>query len=111
MLIVLLDEPGLFVFPTPTHAEQAIEPIDAESEIRAAFDESAVPYTVEWIEPNRRRQGVFFSSIEPGQYRFVSAGNSQPNALIKLLTAHSGSTNPPEAKAHLDALLARLRAL
>ncbi|HVA46841.1 MAG TPA: hypothetical protein VNH11_10790 [Pirellulales bacterium] len=33
-----------------------IEPIDAESEIRAAIDDSAVPYTVEWVRPNRHRE-------------------------------------------------------
>jgi hypothetical protein len=35
MFIVLLDEPGLFVFPSPAEAARLIEPPDAESEIRA----------------------------------------------------------------------------
>jgi len=113
MLIVLLDEPGLFVFQSPADAVRAIEPIDAESEIRAAFDHSAVPYKVEWVRPNRHRKALFglLQSIESGEYRFVPAGPAQPAALIELLEAHPEYTNPPEARAGLESLLARLRAV
>ena len=48
MLIVLLGEPGLFVFASAQEATREIEPVDAEREVRAAFDDSAVPYRVEW---------------------------------------------------------------
>jgi hypothetical protein len=112
MLIILLDEPGLFVFQSPADAVREIEPIDAESEIRAAFDDSAVPYTVEWVRPNRHHRTLFglLRSIDPGEYRFVPAGPPEPAALIQLLEAHPG-TNPPEAKADLASLLATLRAV
>jgi hypothetical protein len=112
MLIVLLDEPGLFVFSSPADAAREIEPIDAESEIRAAFDDSAVPYTVEWVRPNRHRKALFglLNSIKPGEDRLVPAGPAQPAALIELLEAHRQDTNSPEAKADLDVLLSRLRA-
>jgi|SRR5215467_1799341 len=63
MLIVLLDEPGLFVYPSPEAAQIDLEPPDAESTIRAAFDEHGVPYRVEWIRPNRT-----------GAFGFVSFG-------------------------------------
>ena len=43
MLILLLDENGLFVFPSAEAAAGQIEPIDARSEIRAMFDDAAVP--------------------------------------------------------------------
>ena len=56
MILVLLDEPGLFVFPTVSAAEREIEPIDAESAIRVAFDDLGVPYRVDWVRPNRRRK-------------------------------------------------------
>ncbi len=113
MLIVLLDEPGLFVFPSAVDAVREIEPIDAESELRAAFDEAAVPYRVEWVRPNRQRRTLFglLKSIEPGAYRLVPAGPADPTALVRLLEAHSDHTNPPEANAKLMALLARLRAV
>ena len=113
MLIVLLDEPGLFVFQSPADAVRGIEPIDAESGVRAAFDHSAVPYKVEWVRPNRHRKALFglFRSIEPGQYRFVPAGPAQPTALVELLESHPQHTNPPEARASLESILARLRAV
>jgi hypothetical protein len=111
MFIVLLDEPGLFVFRSPADAVRGIEPIDAESEIRAAFDDAAVPYTVEWVRPNRHRKTLLglLRSIEPGEYRFMPAGPPQPAALIELLEGHPEHTAPPETKADLDALLSRLR--
>lgn len=113
MLIVLLDEPGLFVFESPADAAREIEPFDAESQIRAAFDDLAVPYIVEWVRPNRYRKTLFAlcKSVEPGEYRFVPAGPAQPAALIDLLKAHAGDTTPPKAKADLASLLARLCAV
>ena len=63
MLIILLDEPGLSVFQSAADAELEIEPVDAESIIRAAFDDSAVPYRVEWVHPRTRRK-AFFGLLE-----------------------------------------------
>ena len=113
MLIVLLDEPGLFVFSSPADAVRQIEPIDAESEIRAAFDDAAVPYTVEWARPNRHRNALFglLKTVEQGEYRLVPTGPAQPGALVELLEAHSEYVTPPDAKADLDALLTKLRAV
>ena len=59
MFIILLDEPGLFVFDSAEAAVRDIEPIDAESEIRAAFDESGTPYKVDWLRPNKHRKALF----------------------------------------------------
>ena len=110
MLIVLLDEPGLFVFQSLDEAVREIEPIDAAGEIRAAFDESAVPYKVEWMRPNRRHRILFglLQSIEFGEYRFVPADPADTATLIRLLESHP-DVDPPEAKADVAALLERLR--
>jgi hypothetical protein len=111
MFIVLLDEPGLFVFESPTAAADHIEPPDAENEVRAAFDEGAVPYRVEWIRPNISRSWVAgnLGTVRFGQYRFVPAGPADPKALTLLLEEHPDYTDPPEAKAELDRLLEKLR--
>ncbi len=111
MLIILLDESALFVYPSAAPAEHDIEAIDAEEEIRAAFDDSAVPYRVEWIRPNNREKILFglFTSIMPGKYRLVPAGPAEPAALVQLLESYPDA-NPPEAKATLASLLAKLRA-
>jgi len=108
MFIVLLDEPGLFVFESPDEAMRAIEPPDAESEIRAAFDDSAVPYGIEWTRPNHygRVLGVV-GTVSFGEYSFVPTGPPDPIALESLLEAHPDFTNPPEAKAQLVSLLSR----
>jgi hypothetical protein len=109
MFIVLLDEPGLFVFKSAVDAVRAIEPPDAESEIRAAFDDGAVPYRVEWVRPNRQSQLLGpVKSVEFGEYRFVAAGQSDPAALIAFLEEHSAFANPPEAEAELKSLLERM---
>ena len=69
-----------------------IEPPDAESESRAAFDADAVPYRVEWSKPNRRRKLWFFESISFGVYRFVPMGPPDREALIALLQNHGECT-------------------
>jgi len=113
MLIVLLDEPGLFVFPTLAAAVIGIEPPDAESGIRAAFDERGVPYKVDWLRPNLHRKVFFglFNSVAFGEYRFVAAGPPDRAALIRLLEAHPKFTNPQAAAADLSSLLSSLRAV
>jgi hypothetical protein len=112
MLVVLLDEPGLFVFPTPDAAVIGIEPPDVESGIvRAAFDERAVPYKVEWVRPNIHRKSFFglFTTVEFGKYRFMPAGPPDRAALVRLLQEHPRFISPPEAEAELSALRSRLR--
>lgn len=113
MLIVQMDEPGLFVFPSASAAVREIEPIDAEQEIRAVFDESAVPYRVNWLLPNRRSKRLFglLESVVNGQYELVPAGAPDPERLRALLERHPDHTTPPDAKPALDALLAKLRAV
>ena len=107
-----LDEPGLFVFPSAAAAVREIEPIDAEQEIRAAFDEAAIPYRINWIRPNRRRRLLgLVESVVNGQYELVPAGPPDPQALRVLLEGHPDHTTPPEAKPALDAVLAKLRAV
>jgi hypothetical protein len=87
--------------------------MDAESEIRAVFDDSAVPYRVEWVRPNRHRSSLFglLRSVEPGEYRLAPAGPADPASLVELLESHPEHPDPPQAKAQLDSLLARLRAV
>jgi len=113
MLIILLDEPGLFVFASADDAAREIEPIDAESEIRAAFDERGVPYRIAWLRPNRKRRILFglLNAVQNGKYELVPAGPAEPAALRQLLESHPNHTQPPEAQSQLDALLIGLRAV
>lgn len=111
MFIVLLDEPGLFVFESADDAVRQIEPPEAESEIRAAFDDCAVPYRVEWLYNRRRNLLGLLEPIPVGDYRFVPAGPSDPAALIALLEEHPAFAHPPDAEAELKSLLERMRAV
>lgn len=107
MLIVLLDEPGVFVFASTTEAAQYIEPIDAESEIRAAFDEDAVPCRVDWLRPNERGR----LSVKPGAYQFVPAGPADPAALVRVLEQHLEFAQPHDSAETLKGVLARWKAV
>jgi hypothetical protein len=110
MSIVLLDEPGLFVFESAAAAVRDIEPPDAESDIRAVFDDGAVPYRVEWLRPNRYSTVLgALKSVELGEYRFVPAGHADPAALIELLENYADYTHPQQAKVALEALLEKMR--
>ena len=110
MLIILLDDTCLYVYESPFDAQTDIEPPDAENGIiRAAFDEHAVPYRVEWISTNRHRKilGVL-PSISFGNYRLVPAGPADRAGLIALLENRK-CTNPPQADAALTDLLQKMR--
>jgi hypothetical protein len=110
MFILLLDEPCLFVFPSEFDVQCEVEPPDAEDTIRAAFDENAVPYRLEWTTPNRRQRWFFgLESIRFGHYRLVPAGPPNRAALLALLEQHNECTHPPEAHATLNTLLENLR--
>ena len=112
MFIVLLDEPGLFVFASPDDAVRAIEPPDAETIVRAAFNDAAVPYRVDWIRPNKHVNTLgSLKSVHFGEYRFIPAGPPDPAALISILEEHPDFTDPPEAKALLASLPAKMRAV
>ena len=111
MLIVLQDEPGLFVFPTLDAAMIGIEWQDVDAGIiRAAFDERAVPYRIEWLEPVRRTLFFGLFSTMESQYRFVPSGPPDHAGLVRLLEEHPNFTHPPEAKDELASLLSELRA-
>jgi hypothetical protein len=110
MFIVLLDEPGLFVFPSPNDAVSYIEPPDAESEIRAAFDATAVPYRKDWIRPNKHSRLLgLVRTVSFGEYLFVPAGPPDPAGLVDLPEAHPDFTSPPEAKPAHASLRAKMR--
>ena len=112
MLIVQIDEPGLFVYPSAAAAARDIEPLYVDQVLRAVFDESGVPYQVEWVRPNRESRGLFgfFKSAVNGEYRFVPAGPAAPKALRTLLEDHLAQTHPAAVKNELERLLANLRA-
>jgi hypothetical protein len=110
MFIVLLDESSLFAFASPHEAVGAIEPIDAERELRAAFDSDGVPYRVERVHPKQGAK-TFFGVFLPGgpdAYRFVPAGPADSASLIALLEAHPLCT-PQAFEPELRKLLSRLR--
>ena len=112
MLIVQIDEPGLFIFPSAAEAARDIEPLYVDQVLRSAFDESGVPYRVEWLRPNREGRSFFglFKWAENGEYRFVAAGPAAPATLRALLEQHLADTHPAEVKRELEKLLATLRA-
>jgi len=106
MLIVLLDEPGLFVYTARELARVSLEPPGAWSEVRAAFDEQGVPYRVEWIRKTRSRFDLF-SPL--GRYRWVASGPPDPVALIRLIEQHPSAD--PAVQVRLAELLPKLRAI
>jgi hypothetical protein len=111
MLIILLDEPGLFVFPTVNAAEREIEPYDADL-VRGAFDDSGVPYRFDWIRPKSHRKILFglLSSEDPGEYRLVRAGPVDLAAFARFLEAHPAPANSAAAAPEFQSLRSRSRA-
>jgi hypothetical protein len=112
MLLILLDEPTLFVFESREEAIRTIEPPDAECEIRAVYDECAVPYRVEWDRPNVRTRSFFglIPSIKFGSYRLEPDGAPDIDGLLTLLADHP-DCDPPEEQTRVDEVRARLHAV
>lgn len=81
MIVALLDEACLKLFPTLDEAEREIEPLDAVM-VRAIFDDSGVPYAVRWNVPNRKS---WLGGLIPGEYHFIPAGPQNPRALVALI--------------------------
>ena len=110
MFIILLDEPTLFVFDSEDSVRGGIEPPDAESEVRAIFDDQAIPYRVEWVRPNIHRNWLFgIGSVTFGEYRLTPCGNADPGGLIRLLEEHGEWVHPPAFKGSLANILKTLR--
>ena len=82
MFLVLEDDNCVHVYTSPEVAAVAIEPLAVDI-VRAAFDEQARPYRVDWIAPNTYGKTLgILSWAENGEYRFVVAGEPDPSALL-----------------------------
>ena len=82
MFLVLEDDNCLYVHASPSEAALEIEALDVDT-VRAAFDDEARPYRVEWIKPNR--QGKILGAVgwaQNGEYCFVIAGESDVAGLV-----------------------------
>jgi len=82
----------------------AIEGLDVEETIRAAFDETGVPYKIHWLRPNT--EGRILGLVpwfENGHYALVPAGPADPASLAELLSSGRGVV-PHEASAAIAAL-------
>lgn len=114
-----MDEPGLFVFASVEEAERVIEYQDA-GEIRAAFDENAIPFQVEWLSIGPPSQApllgtgwteldsgpavVVDSSSEANSYRLTPSGPPDPSGLTALIEAYPSNATPPDRGKDLAAL-------
>jgi hypothetical protein len=102
VVILQLDEPGLFVYPNAEAAVRDIEAIDIEESLRLAYDDSGRRLEVEWIEPNQRTGAGLFASIQNGKYRLVPSEKLEPEVLAALLLAAPYFDPPTETRAMLD---------
>lgn len=72
----------MYVYASPSEAALEIEALDVDI-VRAAFDDEARPYRVEWIRPNRH--GKILGALgwaQNGEYCFVIAGEPDPSGLV-----------------------------
>ncbi|HEY5959208.1 MAG TPA: hypothetical protein VIV60_21770 [Polyangiaceae bacterium] len=88
MLIVLEDDGCIHAYSSPETAVRAIESIDAKETIRAAFDETGVPYQIVWREANKEGRILgLVTWVQNGQYELVPSGPPDRYALIELITS------------------------
>ena len=108
MVILQLDEPGLFVFDNADQAVRAIEAVDIEKSLRLAYDETGHRLEVSWLEPNRRSSFSPLQTLVNGKYRFDRTSICEPMVLAEILE-NAEYIVPGGRRAELLALAARLR--
>lgn len=85
MFLVLEDDNCVHVYASAEEAAVAIEALDVDS-VRAAFDEDARPYRVEWVRPNEHGKILgLLPWSENGEYRFLVSGKADPLSLLTVL--------------------------
>lgn len=80
MILILLDEPGWFLYASAEDAARDIEAEDIAQCLRAAFDDTGQPYAPRWTR----------ADPEPWMppYRLVPHGDRDQEGLAALLKAH-----------------------
>jgi hypothetical protein len=109
MLIVFEDDGCLHVYESPEAAALAIEGLDAEDTIRAAFVETGVPFGIRWIRPNT--EGRLLGVVPwagNGEYTLVATGPPDRAALLAAIES-AEQVFPPEASAAIAELAVELR--
>lgn len=103
-MLILQDDGCLYVYDSPQEVATSIEALDAEECIRRAFDDDAVPYAIEWIEPNKYGRTLWIIRwFENGRYRLVPAGPPDPEGLRRLLRTARRDL-PPDQEAAVRAV-------
>jgi hypothetical protein len=89
MILVLGDDGVLEVFPSPGEVALSIEALDAEECLVRVFDETAQPFRIEWVLPNRHGRSCFglLPWTENGEYRLVPSGERDPTGLLQAIRA------------------------
>src|SRR5437870_3741150 len=88
MILALQEDGTLRVYPDPSALEEAIEPLDIEETLEAAFDETARPYVIEWLQHNTQSRTLLgVSIVENGEYRLVQRGAPDPAAFMRTIRA------------------------
>jgi len=107
MLIVRLDEPGLFVFETHEDLVRSVEAIDIEGTLVSAHDEAGRRMQVSWIEPNQHSGLGPIRWVTNGQYMLVPSDVLEPEVLGQLLL-DAPYFDPPHYETELRELGHRL---
>jgi hypothetical protein len=104
MILALQEDGTLRVFPDPAALEEAIEPLDIEETLEAAFDEAGRPYVIEWLWHNTQSPTLLgVSIVENGEYRLVQRGAPDTAALIRTIRTAT-HFDPPSAEGFIRAL-------
>jgi len=108
VVILQLDEPGLWIYPDADAAAQDIEAIDIEGSLRFAYDDSGYKLEVEWLERNHRSKVGPITGVLSGRYRLVRSSIREPLVLADLISA-APYFEPSEQTSEMLALADELR--
>src|SRR5688572_3450144 len=101
MIFVLQDDNCIHPYASPEDAARAIEPIDAEEVIRAAFDDVGCRLSLCWIE-QPKREGLW---VGGGRYELLPSSAPDIPGFREFVA--SASEAPAEVQSVLSRLLGR----
>jgi len=85
MLITFQEDGVLRVYASVEEAVRDVEALDVEEVFRTVFNESAQPFVIHWIRPNKLGRVFFglFGLAKNGEYTLVPSGAADPQGLLR----------------------------
>jgi hypothetical protein len=86
VILVLEDDGCVHVYTTIGDVVMQVEGLDAETTLRAVFDDRGQRFGIRWLTPNRESRAFLgIRAVESGEYLLEPVGGPDTAALLQVL--------------------------